>query len=177
MMKKIRPGEVWPIEEMNAVGRGVVRVPAATRWTHVQFRRFAGCPICNLHLREFVRRKAELDQFGVTEVILFASTPTALEEHAARVPFAMVADSAREHYRLAGVERSGWAVMHPKAWWAAVRGLVRFGARLPGRVADVNATPADFLIDVEGVVRACKYGRHADDQWSFDELKRRTLAP
>jgi hypothetical protein len=30
--------------------------------------------------------------------------------------------------------------------------------------------PADFLIDCDGRLLATKYGRHADDQWSVDEL-------
>lgn len=171
-MRKIQPGEVWPISEMSAVGGGLVRVPGATPWTHVQFRRFVGCPICNLHLRQFARRKAELDQCGVAEVVVFASTRESLAKHASKSPFAMIADPTRELYRRAGLERSAWAMLHPKAWLAGMRGLVTAGAGFPGHVAEVNATPADFLIDAQGVVRASKYGRHADDQWSFDELMR-----
>jgi hypothetical protein len=30
--------------------------------------------------------------------------------------------------------------------------------------------PADFLIGSDGRVLACKYGAHAYDQWSVDEL-------
>jgi hypothetical protein len=30
--------------------------------------------------------------------------------------------------------------------------------------------PADFLIGSDGRVLATKYGSHADDQWSVDEL-------
>lgn len=30
--------------------------------------------------------------------------------------------------------------------------------------------PADFLIDCDGKVLAAKYGKHAYDQWSVDEL-------
>ena len=30
--------------------------------------------------------------------------------------------------------------------------------------------PGDFLIGSDGRVIACKYGEHADDQWSVDEL-------
>ena len=32
--------------------------------------------------------------------------------------------------------------------------------------------PADFLIEPDGRVREAKYGRHASDQWSVDELIR-----
>jgi hypothetical protein len=34
----------------------------------------------------------------------------------------------------------------------------------------VLGLPADFLIDPAGRVVALRYGRHANDQWSVDEL-------
>jgi hypothetical protein len=34
----------------------------------------------------------------------------------------------------------------------------------------VLGLPADFLIEPDGRVRAARYGRHANDQWSVDEL-------
>jgi hypothetical protein len=48
-----------------------VNVPAPQRLVHLQFRRFAGCPICNLHLRDVARRRDEIENAGVTEVVLF----------------------------------------------------------------------------------------------------------
>jgi hypothetical protein len=30
--------------------------------------------------------------------------------------------------------------------------------------------PADFLIDTDGRVLACKRGRHANDRWTVDEV-------
>jgi hypothetical protein len=36
--------------------------------------------------------------------------------------------------------------------------------------------PADFLIGADGAVVARKYGEHADDQWSVDELLRLATA-
>jgi hypothetical protein len=36
--------------------------------------------------------------------------------------------------------------------------------------------PADFLIASDGAVVARKYGKHADDQWSVDELLRLATA-
>jgi hypothetical protein len=36
--------------------------------------------------------------------------------------------------------------------------------------------PADFLIGPDGAVVARKYGGHADDQWSVDELLRLATA-
>jgi hypothetical protein len=55
---------------------------------------------------------------------------------------------------------------------AALIGVLRAGRPIPslnphgGRFG----LPADFLIAGDGRVLACKYGAHADDQWSVDEL-------
>lgn len=171
-MRQLHAGEVWPLPALRAVGRGAVAVPGAAAWTHVQFRRFAGCPICSLHLRRFVRRDEELRGRGISEVIVFASSEQVLGEYAPGFPFPLVADPGREHYRRLGIERSARALLHPAAWLAGVRGVGTSGARLPERVSNTHGLPADFLVDAQGRVRACKYGRHADDQWSVDELLR-----
>lgn len=148
-----------------------VTVPAADSVVHLQFRRFAGCPICSLHLREVARRHQEIADAGIREVVLFHSSADQLREYQADLPFAVVADPDRLVYTEFGVGSSLAAVLHPRAFAAAVRGLRQTGfkgALSPGE--DHAGRPADFLIDREGIVRACKYGAHADDQWSVDDL-------
>jgi hypothetical protein len=46
---KVRPGDVVRIRELYSVDDKPIPVPDAARLTHLQFSRFAGCPICNLH--------------------------------------------------------------------------------------------------------------------------------
>ncbi|ORB63207.1 peroxiredoxin-like family protein [Mycolicibacterium tusciae] len=149
-----------------------VSVPAPERLVHLQFRRFAGCPICNLHLRDVARRRDEIENAGVTEVVLFHSAADRLRQYVADVPFAMVADPERKLYKEFGVESSLRSVLHLGAVRAAVRGIRHstsvVGALAPGE--DHLGNPADFLIEPDGTIRACKYGIHADDQWSVDEL-------
>ena len=36
--------------------------------TFLQFHRFAGCPVCNLKVREFIRRSAELEDDSIRVV-------------------------------------------------------------------------------------------------------------
>lgn len=151
-------------------GTGVA-VPASDSTVHLQFRRFAGCPICNLHMREVARRHQEIDDAGVTEVVLFHSGADELRRYQADLPFAVVADPDRELYKEFGVESSMMSVLHPRAWLAAARGFRL--SELRGAVAPREnhlGKPADFLIGADGTVRACKYGAHADDQWSVDEI-------
>jgi peroxiredoxin len=149
-----------------------VSVPLPDRLVHLQFRRFAGCPICSLHMREVAHRSAEIEAAGVTEVVLFHSDADKLREYQADLPFAVVADPDRKVYKEFGVESSFASVLHPRAMVAAARGFARTrsltGAM--GRGENHNGKPADFLIGSDGTVLACKYGSHADDQWSVDEV-------
>ncbi|WP_391648367.1 peroxiredoxin-like family protein [Streptomyces violarus] len=164
---------------LTAVSGDEVAVPDPGRLVHLQFRRFAGCPVCNLHLRSVIRRHGEIEAAGVREVVVFHSPAEELSPHTTDLPFAVVADPGRRLYTEFGVERSPRALLSPRAWGPIVRAVlsgVREVARgrehLPstrphgGRLG----LPADFLIASDGRVLAAKYGGHVYDQWSVDEL-------
>ncbi len=167
-----KAGDKINARTLSTIAGEQVRVPASDRMVHLQFRRFAGCPICNLHVREVARRNAEIEGVGVVEVVVFHSSADRLRRYQTDLPFAVVADPQRELYDEFGVESSLRAVLHPDVARAAVRGL-RNTASVVGSLAPREnhlGKPADFLIERDGVVRACKYGVHADDQWSVDEM-------
>jgi len=151
---------------------------------HLQFRRFAGCPVCHLHLRSFARRHHELEAAGVCEVVLFHSTADELRPHAADFPFALVADPDKRLYARFGVTSSPRALLDPRAWLPILRaigfalaGLLAGTVRAPGLSPRGGrlGLPADFLIAPDsrgngGRVIACKYGAHVDDHWSVDDV-------
>lgn len=157
----------------------MVAVPDPAVVTHLQFRRFAGCPVCSLHLRSVVRREAEIRAAGVREVVFFHAPADELRRYVADLPFAVVGDPDRAVYRAFGVESSRRALGDPRVWWTIVRavavslrGVVR-GKPLPASRAPHGGRlglPADFLVGPDGRVLAAKYGVHAGDQWSVDEV-------
>jgi AhpC/TSA family len=158
-----------------AIDGSEVPLPDPDRLTHLQFRRFAGCPVCNLHLRTIVARHGEITAVGVREVVVFHSSREELLEHASDLPFAVIADPEKHLYREFGVESSARSLLHPRAWPGIVRGVVatlRRGDRAPSlRPAGGRfGLPGDFLIAPDGRTLASKYGTHANDQWSVDEL-------
>ncbi|WP_407666341.1 peroxiredoxin-like family protein [Mycobacterium pinniadriaticum] len=155
-----------------------IPVPGAGR-VHLQFRRFAGCPICSLHLRGFADRHVAIAAAGITEVVFFHSAAEHLRGYQADLPFAVVADPDRLYYRRFGVEKGVRSLADPRALAAAFRGgrqwLAHRGEPDWAGVGENDGTthlglPADFLIDTDGTVLAVHYGRHADDQWSVNEL-------
>jgi hypothetical protein len=150
----------------------VVSVPAAgARLTHLQFRRFAGCPICNLHLRRLAQRHGELQHAGIHEIAVFHSDAETMRPFHTDLPFDVVADPTRELYRAFGVETSLRSVADPRAWGALLRGMTASHPKgaMTGEGGHLGL-PADFLFDERGRIAASKYGEHADDQWSVDEL-------
>ena len=152
--------------------QGSIRVPVPNRIVHLQLRRFAGCPICSLHLRSFVERHDEVVAAGVVEVAVFHSSAEDLRKVHTHLPFAVVPDPQKHLYAELGVGTSPRALMHPRAWVAMARALVVGASPDPGAGHGDGSfgLPADFLIGGSGRILAGKHGRHADDQWSVDEV-------
>lgn len=160
-------------------GAATVLLPDPERVVHLQLRRFAGCPVCHLHLRSFVRRAAELERAHIREVVVFHSPAEELRRHAAELPFAVVPDPHKVLYAEFGVETSPGALLNPRAWPAIALGVARSLRAAIQRKEPLPpirphqgslGLPADFLIAPDGRVLAAKYGAHADDQWSVDDV-------
>jgi peroxiredoxin len=177
---KARVGDAFPALDLAAASGRLVTVPdPAGDSVHLQLRRFAGCPICNLHLRSIVARHDEIRSAGIREVVVFHSTAAELAKHEAELPFPLIADPDRALYRRLGVQRRPSSVLNPRALRAAIAGQVaalgnhstKRGALGPARPTGGRlGLPAEFLIAPDGRITALKYGRHAYDQWTVDEL-------
>jgi hypothetical protein len=176
---RIHAGAVLRARSLFTIQGERIVIPDTQRLTHLQFRRFAGCPVCDLHLHSIVRRYQELSVAAVREVVVFHSSAQELLRHAADLPFAVIADPEKRLYATFGVESGTRALLDPRAWLPLVRGVVRsIGMILRGKQAipPINpkggslGLPADFLIASDGRVLACHYGAHAFDQWSVDEI-------
>ena len=170
-MRQIKPGDfLAPCVLESVQGTEVPIPPPAQIMLHIQFRRFAGCPICNLHLQSFIQRHHELVNNQIQEVVVFHSPKSAMLKHQLSAPFPFVADPGKKLYKAFGVKSSIMSVLNPKAWPAAVKGLITQGPGFPSRGESALGLPADFLIDSAGMVIAAHYGKHASDQLEFNEL-------
>ena len=180
----IAVGDIISKHELAGISEPIL-IPDAERLVHLQLRRFAGCNICNLHLRSFVTRRDEIASAGILEIVVFHSTAEEIRKYESDFPLNMVADPAKHLYREFGVGCSVWSVLN-----------LHILAKLPAfslnamhwvfrhcRLGQMNPTggmlsfPADFLISSNGRVIAVKYGKNADDQWSVDELLIQAAGP
>jgi peroxiredoxin len=155
----------------NLDGRSVP-IPDPSHRLHLQFRRHAGCPICNTHLRSVTQRLDEIKAVGIREMVFFHSTPELLRQYQQALPYDVIPDPERHVYRDFGVERSWRSILTPKVLASVGAGLVQ--QRAKGALGTLTEShlgmPADFLVDTDGTVLAAKYGEHGADQWSVDEL-------
>jgi hypothetical protein len=175
MAKKLVAEQKFPSFTVKNIHGAQISVPDnGARWTHLQFRRFAGCPVCNLHLQEFVSRHAEIAGSGIREVVVFHSSDRELLPYQGRFPFDVVGDPKKKLYRRYGVESSIWAILDPGAWSASWKGNFAKDKPALGGIPNggILGLPADFLIASDGTIEEVRYGRHAYDQWSVDELLR-----
>lgn len=171
-MAKFAVGDRVTVHELAAIDGSTVRVPDPGATVHLQLRRFAGCPICHLHVHQLAKRHDEIKAAGIHEVVVFYSDVETLRQYQGDLPFDVVADPDKALYREFDVQSGVRSVLHPKAAVASMRGIAK-GASIKGGVTakeDHFSMPADFLIAHDGTVLAAKYGKHADDQWSVDEL-------
>jgi peroxiredoxin len=176
---RLTAGTVITPRQLATTSGAAAAIPDPGALVHLQFRRFAGCPVCNLHLRSFVARHDEIAAAGVREVVVFHAPAGELRPHVAGLPFPVVADPGKRLYAEFGVESAKRALLDPRVWlpiiravWLSLWGVLRHRRPIPslnphgGRFG----LPADFLIAGDGRIVAVKYGEHAYDQWSVDEL-------
>lgn len=176
---RLKAGSILTEQRLPSIRGTEIRIPDPARLIHLQFRRFAGCPICDLHLHTIARRHLELEAASIREVVVFQSSADDLLPYCKALPFEAIADPDERLYAQFGVEAGLRALVGPRVWIPILRGVMRsLGQVIRGRAPMPTLTPpggrmglpADFLIAPSGVILACKYGAHAYDQWSTDEI-------
>lgn len=178
---RLEPGITVEARELLTLHSEPIRIPDRRRLVHLQFRRFAGCPVCDLHLHSIAQRHGEIEAASIQEVVVFHSSAAELMPFVDGLPFAVIADPNKRLYADFRIESAPRALFDLRVWVPVLRGILRsLGAILRGKqpAPSLNpqggrfGLPADFLIASDGKLTACKYGSHAYDQWSVDELLR-----
>lgn len=168
-MQKLIGDNVSPLM-LTSIKDKPVNIPESGKLTHLQFRRFAGCPICNLNIQSFFSRADELENAGIQEVIVFHSSKENMLKNTVNTSFPIIADPKKSLYKAFGLENSWCALLNLGALISALKGMLKHGIAPPEKLETELVVPADFLIDENGKIIALKYGTHADDQWSVDEV-------
>jgi peroxiredoxin len=168
---KLKKGDTPPQLTLTNIHGADVKIPdPKNKWVHLQFRRFAGCPICNLHLQSFIKRDDAVKAAGIHEVVIFHSPKESLLPFQGNFPFDVIGDPEKKLYKQFGVESSIFSILNPLAWPAMIKGGTTKNKPKGNPEGGPLGLPADFLISTDGKIVASHYGKHAFDQWSVDEL-------
>jgi peroxiredoxin len=170
----LKVGDVLSHRELVTIRSDTVQIPDPKKLVHLQFRRYAGCPVCNLHLRSIAQRHDEILAAGIREVVVFHSTAETMREFQGQLPFAAIADPEKKLYAEFRADRkmSPIAALDPRTWLAAAHALIKTPSLrgASGKGEKHMGLPAEFIIDSDGRVLAKKYGKRVDDHWSVNEL-------
>jgi peroxiredoxin len=168
---RLKSGDPFPELALENIHGRAVAIPDKTSLrVHLQFRRFAGCPICNLHLQTFVKRHEELAGAGVHEVVVFHSPKESLLPYQGSFPFDVIGDPKKTLYQRFGVETSVLAILNPKVRSTIFKANAARDKPKGSAEGGPLGLPADFLVTSEGRLVASHYGTRASDQWSVDDL-------
>src|SRR5688572_10222450 len=117
-MPKINPGDRVPSRILTTIKSEQAHIPDPNHLVHLQLRRYAGCPMCNMHVRSIAVRHEEITAAGVREVVVFHSTAQEMLPYHGDMPFHAIADPKKKLYSEFGVEPSLISILHPRAMLA-----------------------------------------------------------
>jgi peroxiredoxin len=166
-----RAGELAPEVVLEAMDGSRLDCRRPGRPVVLSLTRYAGCPVCQLHVARLAAAMPEFRARGCAVWVVFQSTPARLREALQEwgPPFAAVADPAGGIYRAFGAAPSlaGW--LHPRSLLAAVRARAagRRHGRFEGRETQM---PADFVLSPTGQLLLAHYGRDVGDGASVAAL-------
>jgi peroxiredoxin len=138
----------------------------------VKFYRFATCPVCNLHLRNFVKQYDELKKEGLEVVIIYHSPKWRMEKNFPQdIPFELLSDPGKNIFRKYGVESSlagmfSWRLM--RDYMLALKAGYPTG--MLSHDGGVMGHPADFIINKQGKIVFAHYGKNYADSLSIKQV-------
>jgi peroxiredoxin len=161
---KLRVGDRAPDVELECVNGTRLDCGRPTTPAVVLFTRYAGCPVCQLHVSRIATAMPAFRARSCGVWMIFQSTPEDLQAAIAewKPGFSAVADPAAHLYDAFAAEGSMAGYIHPRSLLAVVRAIVagkRHG-RFEGRETQM---PAGFVLDADGRNGLAHYGRNVGD--------------
>jgi len=135
------------------------------------FRRYAGCPLCQLSMAELKNKYQEFKQRDA-EIIVFVQSPkkTLEQQGVEGFPFAIIPDPEEKYYELYGVGSGNiFDVINPDVIRKGIRATLK--GHVQGKM-EGNAwqLPGDFIVSKEGLLMLARVGENVGDGLSAEKL-------
>lgn len=141
--------------------------------TLLSFHRHAGCPPCNLRVREQILAKKEFDRYGVRLLSVFESPADSIRRDLAHseVPFPILPDSDRRLYGLYSVAPSilGFLRSFLVKPLYSIKAIFKHGY-IPKFAEATTMMPAEFLIAADSTILLSRYSKDFGDHLTMDEI-------
>jgi thioredoxin-dependent peroxiredoxin len=141
---------------------------------YLVFERNAGCPVCNLHTHDLLKRSRAFESNQVKVVMVYESPDVVMKEYLGEnnYPFHFVSDPKNDLYNLYGVERSFLKVF--KALFNGIMSRIKKGNKLFTKPmkqdGHMDRIPAEFVINEDGKIKIAHYGKFVGDHLPIDVL-------
>jgi peroxiredoxin len=168
-------GSVAPAFSAETIGgRRVSLEQLRGRPLLLKFYRFATCPVCNLHMHQFIQEHDQVAAAGLTTVVFYHSPADKLagaQREAA--PFDLVPDPKKRTFRDYGVETGLRGFVSPAVMRDYARAML--AGYPPGLFTSdggMIGNPADFIVDASGRIAMARYGKHYADSLDAQDVVR-----
>lgn len=173
---KLKVGDKAPFfEALDVNGEMQTLACGDQRPILLSFHRHAGCPPCNLRVREHILAKNELDRYGVRMFGVFESPAESIRRDLAHgeVPFPILPDSDRRLYKLYSVAPSlaGFLRSFLIKPLYSMKAIFKHGY-IPKFAEATTMMPAEFLIAPDGRIILSRYAKDFGDYLSLTDVYR-----
>lgn len=136
------------------------------------FLRYAGCPLCQLHISEISRKYPQIAAKDTDVIVFVRSRVNTLvqEGYPGGFPFKLVADPDGDFYKLYGVGSGNIKdMLTPNVIKKAVKATIR-GHKQGKMEGNQWQLPGDFIVGKDGKLKLAHVGSDIGDNLKSDEL-------
>jgi thioredoxin-dependent peroxiredoxin len=129
------------------------------------FLRYAGCPVCQLKIRDILRDYKDFKAAGLEVFVILQSVPSTVREALAgtTVPFTIVCDNDEKIFGLYGVSAGNiFQYLAPSVLIKALR-AARAGFKHGKKEGNEMQLPAVFIVNTAGTINYAYYGMNIGD--------------
>jgi thioredoxin-dependent peroxiredoxin len=129
------------------------------------FLRYAGCPVCQLKIRDILRDYRDFKAAGLEVFVILQSVPSTVREAlaGATVPFSIVCDGDGKLFELYGVSAGNiFQYLAPSVIVKAIK-AARAGIKHGKKEGNEMQLPAVFIVNTAGTIDYAYYGMNIGD--------------
>eukprot|EP00834_Sanchytrium_tribonematis_P008397 NODE_971_length_2831_cov_1.606515.p2 type:complete len:195 gc:universal NODE_971_length_2831_cov_1.606515:591-1175(+) len=173
---QLKAGDTVPVDSVKTIDNIEIPLINSHGKVHLNLRRFSGCPLSNLNMRETARELSTIQSAGIREVIVLHSDPEVIMENQGTAEWAKGISFVSDPHKII-YKKCGAGTM--PGGFEKVKHLVDEGMKLvcgfkKGNLCeqtDLHQLPMELIVDcTDGTIIAVHYAEDPHDQWTAEEI-------